>query len=475
MRPRVVDEAPVEEPSFFAGLLDSAAGLFASLKDFWYVPVGLVLALLGFFGFRKFQEKRAESALSEPRYEMTEEPPMAQPVSMEVPSGGETARLRRPTFSTSEDKGMLVEESGEHEQPKFATNLAPNPEDTLSGDTGLNLDHSDPLAEADFHMAYGLYDQAADLVRTAIQREPNRRDFKLKLVEVFFVWGNRDEFLATARELHSSRSQAAAGEWDKIAIMGRQIAPEDPLFSGTSTAGGGGGNDVDHDLTSGESKLDFDLLGDGAGMAVAGAAGMGGGNALDIDFGATGTTARADTGMQGEASTVTAFGSTGLDRSNATTRQMAPQFAPSAPVDLDMDLGESPTVEQPAIRTNSPTIRQKIDAVLRQANNPNDQTAEVAIDDLGLDLGDGLDLDGPDAAPDAPTMVAGLDEESQRLMERASAKSIADEADLVPTAAPAATDDWFAPIKSEAAADTSSTASMGKLDADTSRDRAIRA
>src|SRR6185436_284720 len=96
------------------------------------------------------------------------------------------------------------------------------------------LDQGDPLAEADFHMAYGLYDQAADLVRIAIAREPERRDLKLKLLEVYFVWGNKEQFLAAARDLATSRDEAAPGEWEKIVIMGKQLAPDDELFAGGS-------------------------------------------------------------------------------------------------------------------------------------------------------------------------------------------------------------------------------------------------
>ena len=59
-------------------------------------------------------------------------------------------------------------------------------------------------------MAYGLYDQAADLVQIAISREPDRRDLRLKLLEVFFVWGNKDRFLQTARELAASRERSCA-------------------------------------------------------------------------------------------------------------------------------------------------------------------------------------------------------------------------------------------------------------------------
>ena len=40
-------------------------------------------------------------------------------------------------------------------------------ERTISSEGPLKLDQADPLAEADFHMAYGLYDQAADLLTAA--------------------------------------------------------------------------------------------------------------------------------------------------------------------------------------------------------------------------------------------------------------------------------------------------------------------
>lgn len=482
MRPRarVVEQPSVEGPSFLSSLLDSVV---SAARDFWYIPVALIIGLLGLFGFRKFQQQRTTGRddFAMPRYEMSEPPP-ARASAEEADS--DTARLRRPRIQGQDERGMLVEESGENEQPKFASDMAQRSEDTLSGETGINLDQNDPLAEADFHMAYGLYDQAADLVRTAIVREPERRDLKLKLVEVFFVWGNRDEFLKVARDLHGSRAQAPAGEWDKIVIMGRQIAPEDPLFSGAPTTGAPT-REVDLDLHAGESKLDFDLLGEASAGSAAGAA-VGGATAtaLDLDFGATppGDTLN-DTTEQSIATAFAPLLPDALDdRGGGTTREMAPQFPPASADAGELsaaDLGEAPTVEQPLLRTNSPTIRQKIDAVLRQANTANDQTAEVAIDDLGLDLGEGLDLDHPEWSADAPsdlhgdvhadlhadvpgdtpTLVAGLDAESRRLLDAAAA---------TPTGATAltATGDWFTGTKTER--DTNATASMVALDVDLS-------
>src|SRR6185437_1630300 len=56
-----------------------------------------------------------------------------------------------------------------------------------------------------------------------------------------------------------------------------------------------------------------------------------------------------------------------------------------------------------------------------------EQTAELAIDDLGLDLGsfdaDGTPGEATEASPDSPTMVAGLDEHSREIMEQASHRS----------------------------------------------------
>src|SRR5262249_33622981 len=108
---------------------------------------------------------------------------------------------------------------------RAAAAVAAPVEETLSNQTVINLDQADAVAEADFHMAYGLYDQAAELVQKALEASPNRRDLKLKLLEVFFVWGNKDSFLKAAQSLRGEIGQGADADWDKVVIMGRQICP----------------------------------------------------------------------------------------------------------------------------------------------------------------------------------------------------------------------------------------------------------
>jgi pilus assembly protein FimV len=121
---------------------------------------------------------------------------------------------------TSDDWGGLIDE--------IETPL----ERTVSTDSAVNLDQADPIAESDFHMAYGLYDQAADLLTKAIQIEPERKELRLKLLEVFFIWENQAGFLREAQALQQQLDGAADPDWNKVLIMGKQICPDEDLFAG---------------------------------------------------------------------------------------------------------------------------------------------------------------------------------------------------------------------------------------------------
>jgi len=114
--------------------------------------------------------------------------------------------------------------------------------------TNLKMDESDPIAEADFHMAYGLYDQAADVLNKALRQDPSRRDLKIKLLEVYFTAGDRTNFVETASGLRQEMGALPDKDWENIAIMGRQVAPEETLFSGDGAATGA---NVDIPLDSG--------------------------------------------------------------------------------------------------------------------------------------------------------------------------------------------------------------------------------
>lgn len=97
----------------------------------------------------------------------------------------------------------------------------------------INLDANDPISEADFHLAYGLYDEAILLLKQALGKTPDRDDVRVKLAETYFAAGKPMEFQLLAEELKPRLSPA---EWSKIAIMGSQLCPGVALFKSDAGA-----------------------------------------------------------------------------------------------------------------------------------------------------------------------------------------------------------------------------------------------
>jgi pilus assembly protein FimV len=407
--------APTPTPAVKPAPEPEGPSLLDRLKDFWFVPVALIALFAVIAGLRAVRRRRNSRPDSLAPFAVS-------PVGVERDSSSDTFPLRKPVIER-DDPSIVVEESGTHERPTFPkkdTRTVDLDEGTASMiapalDATAALEQGDPLAEADFHMAYGLYDQAADLVKMAIQREPDRRDLKLKLLEVFFVWGNKDQFLQTARDLADTRDQSQPGEWEKVVIMGKQLAPEDALFS--QSYSGAGPATVDLNLEGGQNLIDFDLHGE-PGVTLTSDGGV------DMDLGSTmpgnQIAPNLDAGLDFMLDDP-ARGGDDLART-ATTRQMVqPGFDDEVGTQkMEVD----PTVEQPQFDAAS-TVIGKLDAQAQFGSA--DQTAELALDDLGLDLGkldstndtmlDDSRLTQALSSQDAPTLVAGLDETSRRIIE----------------------------------------------------------
>ena len=110
---------------------------------------------------------------------------------------------------------------------------AVSPDETLSSQTVINLDQADAVAEADFHIAYGLYDQAAELVQKALEAAPDRRDLKLKLLEVYFMWGNKDAFLKAAQSLRADIGRSRRSRLEQGRHHGQADLPRRALVHGS--------------------------------------------------------------------------------------------------------------------------------------------------------------------------------------------------------------------------------------------------
>jgi hypothetical protein len=77
----------------------------------------------------------------------------------------------------------------------------------------------------------------ADVLKMAIEREPDRHDLRMKLLELYYSAAatNRQAFLETVQKFARDREYLHADQWEKIASMGRQIAAENPMFTEPST------------------------------------------------------------------------------------------------------------------------------------------------------------------------------------------------------------------------------------------------
>ncbi len=389
--------APAEEPASAVAVPKPEAPAAAPagswldwIEDHWQVPaalVGLLLAALGITAFRRrsrtdTDELSALAGASPHRAEPTARDYSGSYKVTETFGAGDTAEIKTPTIE------VPAAPAPEPYEPRSS-------DETMSAESPVTIDQGDPIAEADFHMAYGLYDQAADLVRIALDREPDRRDLRMKLLEIYFVWGNAENFLQTARDLAATRDHAAAGEWDKIMIMGKQICPDEEMFRQGASGKHGQDSSVDLNLDGGENQVDIDLFGDATVEH----------NKVEP----SGVRAREDE-------------STAETGESPNLRDKGLDFVLDAP-----ERGAEPVHEEPTIESEQMVFGDTPPAAARP---PEDHTAEVAIHDLGFDVDHLEATDAPtpitsslertdQTSNDGATVIAGMDERSRNMLREA--------------------------------------------------------
>ncbi len=221
----------------------------------------------------------------------------------------------------------------------------------------------DTTAEADVYLAYGLFDQAEELLATAIGANPDRIEYKGKLLETFFAAGKKDEFNKLAAEMHASLNGKPSRTWDKAVAMGKEIAPDNSLFVGAADSG----LKASDFAPAKPETADFDI-GDAGDSATAD---------FDLDFGGD---------EPAEASTST---------------------------DFDLDLGD-----EDSAASSSASSDEYDETVISPANGELDEADETQILDASGDLepastdtelDDELEFDLADSIDEASESVADLD------------------------------------------------------------------
>ncbi|QSL92090.1 FimV family protein [Ectopseudomonas toyotomiensis] len=144
---------------------------------------------------------------------------MANPMTLGLAGGGALLLLlvglmalsRRNAQKESELQDELADDLSQEQA--FASDLD-MPEDSFAGlddepvqaaqaagEERVTAQTGDALGEADIYIAYGRFNQAAELLQNAINDEPHRADLRLKLMEVYAELGDREGFARQDNEL----------------------------------------------------------------------------------------------------------------------------------------------------------------------------------------------------------------------------------------------------------------------------------
>lgn len=182
---------PVEEPS----LLDNPL-----------VPAGgaLIAILLGLLGYSTWKRRRAAQAAEQD------------------PSLGDS-QLHPDTF--------FAGSGGQHVDTTdaAATTMAYAPSQL---DGGADVD---PVAEADVYLAYGRNVQAEEILKEALRTQPERTAIYVKLAEIYAKREDAKALEDIARSLQP-HTETGSSEWQRVTALGRQLAPQNPLYADAADA-----------------------------------------------------------------------------------------------------------------------------------------------------------------------------------------------------------------------------------------------
>jgi len=131
-------------------------------------------------------------------------------------------------------------------------------------------DASDPMTEADVFIAYGRVQQAEEVIRNALQDDPDSRDLKLKLIEIYHAAGNVAAFDSQAAAFRETVGDDDP-DWQRVSGMGYELSPANPLYQTAAS---------ESPIRDGEVDFDMDL----GGMEESAVTETASDNALELDY-----------------------------------------------------------------------------------------------------------------------------------------------------------------------------------------------
>lgn len=217
---------------------------FFSSTGYYLTVGGLGVGIFGMLGWLWWRKRQIEE-------ETNTDSMFASASQIKLPDSDSSLSVPVIDMSTSGsyDVGTVGESS-------FISDFTPS--DFEAFDTDQN--EVDPMSEADVYLAYGRYQQAEDLIRHAIGEQPDKDDYKLKLLEIFYANENKERFAKYAQELANAGKNADRPFWTKVSDMAKELIPESPLFGGAPSPEQPELKPADFEVDEEEDRFDFDAL-----------------------------------------------------------------------------------------------------------------------------------------------------------------------------------------------------------------------
>ena len=272
--------------------------------------------------------------------------------------------------SDEEIKAAVAEAESEEEFDAEATMILPSGTDTVvtpAPNLQPEEEQDDVMAEADVYLAYGIYQQAEELLETAIKENPDKDNYRVKLAETYFAGKNAEAFAKLGVEMKQRLGDEETPAWAKVAAMGKELCPDEEIFQ---LAGAGADLDVNDLMPKSPEPMDFDLGADDS--------------ALDLDL-------DEDLGADLELPS--------MDE----TAVISPDDSAEPLDELEFDLSETDAIEE------SPVEEEEFSLDIEASELDLDVGSEVtdeSSDDADLDLGLDMTID---SEPEESSDEAGLD------------------------------------------------------------------
>ncbi len=258
------------EPNASGGIMDMVQLYLSPLNDmvvgnplYLFVALGVLVLLILIAIIAKFKKMKSDS---QPAFK-GDFPEFNSDAGLNITDNDSKSETILP--DTEDETALLRAEDDEPDEPYLpeATPVTEKPALELDFTAEDEEEDVDPLQEVNTYLAFEQFYRAEELVRNAINDEPDNAEFHTKLLEVFYTSGDKKSYEEEAKVLNELVN--GEGEhWDMAVVMWSELSPNRSLFEK--------GGDDESDVAEDGDVLDITSGDDGEGLLdVTAAVGLG--------------------------------------------------------------------------------------------------------------------------------------------------------------------------------------------------------